>query len=180
MTFEPATPASMGPITIHRDVLPDIIGFLPAAAAARLQALRDRCSDLHLLIPEFEERRTAGEARLAAEQRLKRLTDHPQHGGFGLEPGRPAHQGRTARPRQADRRRKADHRPLRNAGSGGRQAGAVCRAWKAGLAMVADRQAPCCKISADPSRSCSRVRASPTPSTGCAIVSVTYARPSSH
>jgi hypothetical protein len=89
MTFEPATPASMGPITIHRDVLPDIIGFLPAAAAARLQALRDRCSDLHLLIPEFEERRTAGEARLAAEQRLKRLTDHPQHGGFGLEPEDP-------------------------------------------------------------------------------------------
>ena len=89
MTFEPATPASMGPITLTSNVSPDVIGFLPKGAAARLQALRDRVRDLHLVIPEFEERRTAGEARLAAEQRLKRLTDHPQRGGFGLEPDDP-------------------------------------------------------------------------------------------
>ena len=68
-----------------------IIGIpsLPSGAADKLRALRQRVDDLHRLLPEFEVRRLAGEARLAAEQRLKRLTDHQQDGGFSLGPDDP-------------------------------------------------------------------------------------------
>jgi hypothetical protein len=71
-------------LTIHTNTMPDVTEWLPPNAADRLRMLRDHVDDLHRLLPEFEIRRLAGEERLAAEQRLKRLQDHPQENGFAL------------------------------------------------------------------------------------------------
>ena len=84
MTFEPATPAGMGPITIHTDTMPDVIAWLPPNAADRLRLLRRSVADLHLLIPDFSERQEVNAAKYGAEQRLKRLQDHASEGGFDL------------------------------------------------------------------------------------------------
>ena len=48
--------------------------------------LRQRSADAHALIPEFEKIREASMARIEAENALKRLTSHPQDGGFDLKP----------------------------------------------------------------------------------------------
>ena len=48
--------------------------------------LRQRSADAHALIPEFESIREASMARVEAENVLKRLTSHPQDGGFNLKP----------------------------------------------------------------------------------------------
>ena len=82
--LEPATAKNSGPITLHRDVSSDIIEFLPAAAADKLQALRQHVSDLHGLIPDFQMRLDANMARSECANRLARLTGHPHDGGFGL------------------------------------------------------------------------------------------------
>jgi hypothetical protein len=62
----------------------DPIELLPPAAQERLRKLRQRSADAHALIPAFEDVHEASTARVAAEHALKRLTDHPQDGGFNL------------------------------------------------------------------------------------------------
>ena len=64
----------------------DPLEHLPPAAADRLRALRQRSADAHMLVPAFESIREASMARVAAENTLRRLTDHPQAGGFALKP----------------------------------------------------------------------------------------------
>lgn len=63
----------------------DVIADLPSGAAAKLRALRQRSTDAHSLIPEFEQIREASEAKQSAGNALKRLTDHRSLGGFDLE-----------------------------------------------------------------------------------------------
>jgi hypothetical protein len=46
-------------------------------------------ADLHALVPQFEDRHAAGAAKVEAERRLKRLTDHQHDGGFFLKDGDP-------------------------------------------------------------------------------------------
>jgi hypothetical protein len=64
----------------------DPLEILPPGAAERLRKLRQRAADAHALIPEFEAIREASMAKTEAANALKRLTDHPQDGGFGLKP----------------------------------------------------------------------------------------------
>jgi hypothetical protein len=86
MAFEPATAANTGPISLSFDsAANDPTIWLPAHAADRLRALRQRSSDLNVVIPAFEERHAASNAKIKAEQRLKRITDHPHQGGFNLK-----------------------------------------------------------------------------------------------
>ena len=47
--------------------------------------MRQRAADAHRLIPEFETIREASIAKIEAANALKRLTDHPQDGGFSLK-----------------------------------------------------------------------------------------------
>jgi hypothetical protein len=63
----------------------DVIEVLPAAAADKLRALRQRSTDAHALIPMFADLQEANTERIKAEQRLKRLVDHPHDNGFGLK-----------------------------------------------------------------------------------------------
>ena len=65
----------------------DPLRWLAPAAADRLRLLQRHSNDLHLLLPPFEDRKAASDAKLAAERRLKELQDHPQQGGFGLGDG---------------------------------------------------------------------------------------------
>jgi hypothetical protein len=62
----------------------DVIELLPPRAAGRLRALRQRATDAHAVSVSFEDVRTASMAKIEAANRLKRLTDHPQDGGFKL------------------------------------------------------------------------------------------------
>lgn len=80
----PATPAGMGPVTLTSDVSPDVIAWLPKRAAEKLRQLRDHVDELHLLVPVFEDRKSANEARYMAEKRLERLQAHVSDGGFNL------------------------------------------------------------------------------------------------
>jgi hypothetical protein len=79
---EPAT-FSLGP-----PVQPtcDPIELLPAGAADKLRALRQRSADAHAVVPNFETISEANTARLEAAARLKRLVDHPSDDGFNLPP----------------------------------------------------------------------------------------------
>jgi hypothetical protein len=63
----------------------DVIEALPPAAADKLRALRQRSTDAHALIPMFADLQEANTERIKAEQRLKRLVDHPHDDGFGLK-----------------------------------------------------------------------------------------------
>jgi hypothetical protein len=63
----------------------DVIEALPPVAADKLRALRQRSVDAHAVIPMFEDVRQASMSRVEAENALRRLTSHPQDGGFGLE-----------------------------------------------------------------------------------------------
>lgn len=78
-------PANPPPFTININGTADVVASLPQGAAAKVRTLRRRVSDLHLLLPEQSERQQANEAKFMAEQRLKRLQDHPHDGGFGLD-----------------------------------------------------------------------------------------------
>ncbi len=51
----------------------------------KLRALRLRSADSHAVIPPFSEIQTASAERVAAANALKRLSDHPHDGGFGLK-----------------------------------------------------------------------------------------------
>jgi hypothetical protein len=57
---------------------------VPPAAADRLRALRQHVADLHKVIPAFDDLQQMNMERIQAEQRLKRLTDHPHDDGFNL------------------------------------------------------------------------------------------------
>jgi hypothetical protein len=89
-TFE-AGPIDAEPISagIHLQPPFDVVETLPPAAAEKLRLLRQRAADAHLLIPPGEDVRQASMARIEAQNELKRRTDHPQDGGFGLKPGDP-------------------------------------------------------------------------------------------
>jgi hypothetical protein len=88
------TPAPVTTVTAPQPFTPgihiqsqfDVIDVLPPGAQDRLRKLRLRRADAHRLIPEFEQIREASAARIEAEHALKRLTSHPQDGGFGLAP----------------------------------------------------------------------------------------------
>ena len=62
----------------------DVIERLPPGGADRLRALRQDFHDKNMVIPKFDRVREASDARVQAEQRLKRLLDHQQDGGFHL------------------------------------------------------------------------------------------------
>jgi hypothetical protein len=62
----------------------DPTDLLPPAAAERLRRLRQRRIDAHRLVPEFSQISEASAARVDAANALKRLTNHPQDGGFNL------------------------------------------------------------------------------------------------
>jgi hypothetical protein len=88
------TPAPMvitsAPTTVGMALGPtpfDVLEGLPLAAAERLRALRQRRDDAHRLVPEFSSVHEASLERVAAENALRRLCDHPHNGGFGLKPG---------------------------------------------------------------------------------------------
>jgi hypothetical protein len=63
----------------------DVIELLPEERKEFLQKFRQRCADAHLLIPPGEDVRQSSMARVEAANAVKRLTDHPQDGGFGLK-----------------------------------------------------------------------------------------------
>lgn len=62
----------------------DVIDGLPETRKDLLRKLRLRSDDQHAIIPEFETIREASLAKIAAQNELRRLTDHPQDGGFNL------------------------------------------------------------------------------------------------
>ena len=59
----------------------DVIEILPERAQDRLRKLRDRSADAHALCVPFADIQAASAARIAAENRLRQLTDHPQDHG---------------------------------------------------------------------------------------------------
>jgi hypothetical protein len=78
----PMVATNYAPNTIQTDPL----AYLPPAAARKLTALRQRASDLHSVIPTFEEAR---EARLVVDRHRQRIADlqsHPGERGFPVLP----------------------------------------------------------------------------------------------
>jgi hypothetical protein len=63
----------------------DPLSHLPAMASDKLRALRQRASDLHSVIPDFDEIRTVHLAVIGHQQRIGDLMRHPSEGGFGLD-----------------------------------------------------------------------------------------------
>ena len=61
----------------------DRLADIPASAE-KYRLVARRSDNLHAVIPEFERIREASMAKIAAANDLRRLTDHPQDGGFGL------------------------------------------------------------------------------------------------
>jgi DNA repair exonuclease SbcCD ATPase subunit len=62
----------------------DVVDALPAAAADKLRALRQRADDLHMLVPEFDQVNELSIERIKADRDLKRLLASAQDGGFRL------------------------------------------------------------------------------------------------
>jgi hypothetical protein len=67
----------------------DPVDILPAAAAEKLLALRQRANDLHKMVPQFEELSEVNIARIKAQGELARLTNTAHDNGFGLAPTDP-------------------------------------------------------------------------------------------
>jgi len=89
--FAPApttTITAQAPFSLGAALRPDFdpIELLPPSAADKLRALRQRASDAHAVVPEFETIREASMTKIEAANALKRLSDHPQDGGFNLPP----------------------------------------------------------------------------------------------
>jgi hypothetical protein len=83
-------PTSSQPVNVGFQSLQpgfDVIDLLPPAAAEKLRMLRQHRDDAYALVPEFEQVRQASLTRIEAANALKRLTDHPQDGGFNLPDG---------------------------------------------------------------------------------------------
>lgn len=85
MAFEPASPNPQ-PFSAGVHLRPsfDVVEVLPAGAADRLRHLRQHAADQHALTVPFADIQEANNAKVAAEQRLRQLTAHPQDGGFNL------------------------------------------------------------------------------------------------
>jgi hypothetical protein len=82
--FTPA-PANPQPFSVGMHLQPQFdVGLLPPGAAEKLRLLRLHRDDALALTVEFEQVRQASLTKIEAEGQLKRLTDHPQQGGFGL------------------------------------------------------------------------------------------------
>lgn len=62
----------------------DAATWLPPGASDKLKNLRQHVADLRALCPAFEDRHSAANDKIAAENALKRLRAHPSAGGFGL------------------------------------------------------------------------------------------------
>lgn len=80
-------PANEMPVNVGFQALQpgiDVLDLLPPGAAEKLRLLRLRSDDLHAIIPAGEDVRQAGIAKIEAGNALRRLTDHPQDGGFNL------------------------------------------------------------------------------------------------
>src|SRR5271166_1898748 len=88
--FAPAPAAGQPPLNlagVHSRPDFDVIELLPKGRPTeRLRQMRQRRDDTHAVIPDFETIREASMAKIAASAALKRLTDHPQDGGFNLPP----------------------------------------------------------------------------------------------
>ena len=85
--FTPA-PANPQPFSAGMHLQPsfDVIELLPPVAAEKMRLLRPRSADAHTLIPTGFDIQALSAARVEAANSRKRLTDHPQDGGFGLPP----------------------------------------------------------------------------------------------
>jgi hypothetical protein len=86
--FTPA-PANPQPFSVGMHLQPPFdpieqLAHIPAAAE-KMRLLGQRSDDQHAVIPEFETVRAASMRKIEAANALKRLTDHPQDGGFGLK-----------------------------------------------------------------------------------------------
>jgi hypothetical protein len=83
-----AGPVNPQPFSVGMSLQPQVdpLEWLPPAAAERLRMLRQRSADAHAVIPEFETVRQASMDKITAQNALKRLTDHPQDFGAGLDP----------------------------------------------------------------------------------------------
>lgn len=75
-----------GPVGANNDP----IGWLPAAASAKLRGLRQHVADMRSLLPDSGELNELRTARAASEARLKRLTDPAQRGGFNAGDDHPS------------------------------------------------------------------------------------------
>jgi hypothetical protein len=93
-----AEPSGLTPGTIA-DTLPrqqtqfgwsDPLSVLPSGPSERLRQCQQRYEDRRNLLPSFEDRKAAGDAKRAAEQRLHQLTAHPQEFGHGLPENHPS------------------------------------------------------------------------------------------
>ncbi len=119
--FTPA-PANPQPFSAGMHLQPqfDPIELLPPAAAEKLRLLRQRAADAHALIPTgFDDQvREASRREIEAANALKRLTDHPQDGGFNLPPDDRARHRRATDARQGDRRFRAAQAAQRDADGG--------------------------------------------------------------
>jgi hypothetical protein len=78
------TPLPAGPHVLPQFDPIDRLTHVPAAAE-KMRLLGQRSDDQHAIIPEFETVRAASMRKIEAMNALKRLTDHPQDGGFGLK-----------------------------------------------------------------------------------------------
>jgi hypothetical protein len=80
--------AKPSPLSLTRDVQPDLIAVLSNApgAAERLLDLRQDDANANALIPKHEQVREVTGAKIQAEARLSRLLAHPSQSGFGLPP----------------------------------------------------------------------------------------------
>jgi hypothetical protein len=83
-TFQQAQFADFAPQSATHFAHHDPSQWLPPGAADKFQRLQQDVEDARALLPDFETRREASNERLAAAQRLKRLQDPAQQGGFNL------------------------------------------------------------------------------------------------
>ena len=82
--FTPATPASMGPITIHTDAPSrDPAAVISGEPLHRMIALHQRAEDMFATVPSFEDVSEARTVKLQHEQRIADLTRPRSEGGFG-------------------------------------------------------------------------------------------------
>jgi hypothetical protein len=82
MSFEPANGVVTGIIHVGGGF--DVAETLPPNAADRLRRLRQWSSDLNRLLPDFADIKDLSDRKVAAETRLRQLTDHRSENGFHL------------------------------------------------------------------------------------------------
>jgi hypothetical protein len=87
MPFEAARPVDTSPNFWTPDRSPD---FLPEAAMARFEAIKQRTDDTYALMVPSETMREVHAAKAAHERRIAELTKHPGLGGKGLPEDHPS------------------------------------------------------------------------------------------